>query len=723
MIEHVDILEGISDHKIISTTVKTTVESTVKTKRKVYFFEKCDFKKFGETLEASIMNFEATTKGKNTDETWTCFLEILRKGIDEHIPHKFKRESKEPRWYNQEVRRELRRQRLLHNTYKNSIKSGDASIELAAKETYVAQRSKTKKIMRKALCNFKNKILGELLDENPKSFWSYTRELQGKTSTVDSLFDNNGEFVTNNFEKANLLNKYFESVYAKEDSLQNAFIPVVLEPMREITIQRSGVIKQLRSIKSNKSPGPEGIPARVLKDLAPQIAPFLEIVFNKSLSEGKVPQDWKLANVTPIFKKGNRHDPGNYRPISLTSLSCKILEHIVVSNIMAHLDKHNFLHDNQHGFRKGRSCETQLAFFLHDILKASDSKKKVDAIFLDFKKAFDKVPHKKLIHKLQSCGVNEKTVHWIRDLLSDRKQRVIIDGFSSDTIAVTSGVPQGSVIGPLLFIIYINDLNSRVSSKIRLFADDTVIYREIRDDTDSDALSSDLNNVHSWCQEWGLELNLSKCTTVHFSRKTSQQRRVYTIGGVSINSAEKLKYLGVTITSDLSWKTHIQNICGKALKNLGFIRRIVGRSSNEKVKERCYFALVRPHLEYAASIWDPEQKDLIKELDKIQRKAARFVKNCYGRTESVSKLLEELKWEPLRARRLRARHSLLKKLGTETFRGDTENIILTPHYISRSERSDKIREIRCRTDTFKYSFFPRTISEHNKIKVPIEGNA
>jgi hypothetical protein len=148
----------------------------------------------------------------------------------------------------------------------------------------------------------------------------------------------------------------------------------------------------------------------------------------------------------PIFKKGSRHNPGNYRPISLTSLSCKILEQIVVSNIITYLDNHNFFHDNQFGFRKGRSCETQLALFLLDIQKASDSETKVDAIFLDFKKAFEKVPHKKLIHKLQSRGVNE-IVYWIRDVLGDRKQRVIIDGSRSDTVAVTSGGPK-SVIGP-----------------------------------------------------------------------------------------------------------------------------------------------------------------------------------------------------------------------------------------------------------------------------------
>jgi hypothetical protein len=714
MIKNLDILEGISDHKVISATIKTTVEYTVKPKRKVYLFKKCDFVKFGETLEVSFTEFLINTKNKNTEESWTLFLDILRKEIDKHIPHKFKNESREPRWYNHEIRRELRRQRYLHSAYKKAMTSENKTTELGARESYITQRSKTKKLMRTALRNYKKKILGELLHENPKIFWSYAKELQGKSPKVDSLVDKNGKVVTTSFDKAQTLNCHFESVYTEDTAKHQSSIPTVNEPMADIIIKREGIINLLRSIKSNKSPGPEEIPARVLKELAPQIALFLEIIFTKSINEGKVPEDWKIANVTPIFKKGNRQDPGNYRPISLTSLSCKILEHIIVSNIMTHLDNNDFLHKSQHGFRKFRSCETQLALFLHDILTSGESKKQVDAVFLDFKKAFDKVPHNKLILKLQSCGLNLKMVNWIRDFLSDRKQKVVIDGISSDIVRVTSGVPQGSVIGPLLFLIYINDLNSRVMSKIRLFADDAVIYREISDDADIETLSSDLNNVNLWCHEWGLELNLSKCTSVHFLRKSSNQQHTYTVNGINIKTSEEVTYLGVTLTSDLSWGKHIRNICGTALKKLGFIKRVLGRYTDQKVKERCYFALVRPHLEYAASIWDPAHKESILQINKIQRKAARFVKNCYERTESVTRLLDELGWESLGTRRLHARLRLLDRFRTGLFHDEVESIILTPHYVSRHDKGDKIREIHCRTERYKNSFFPRTINDHNK---------
>jgi hypothetical protein len=186
------------------------------------------------------------------------------------------------------------------------------------------------------------------------------------------------------------------------------------------------------------------------------------------------------------------------------------------------------------------------------------------------------------------------------------------------------------------------------------------------------------------------------------------------VDGINIKATDEVKYLGLTITSNLSWGTHIRNICGIALKKLGFVKRIVGRFSDEKVKERCYFALVRPHLEYAASVWDTVQKDLIRELNKIQRKAARFVKNCYGRTDSVTQMLNELGWEPLETRRLRARLRLLEQLRMDIFKSDTENLILEPHYISRTDRSDKLREMFCRTDRYGNSFFPRTIRDFNK---------
>jgi hypothetical protein len=206
---------------------------------------------------------------------------------------------------------------------------------------------------------------------------------------------------------------------------------------------------------------------------------------------------------------------------------------------------------------------------------------------------------------------------------------------------------------------------------------------EVSDDTDAGILSSDLNNVQLWCQKWGLELNHSKCTAVHFLQKPWQQQHTYKVNGINVKTSDVVKYLGITLTVDISWGKHILNICGTALKKLGFIKRVEGRYSDKKVKETCDFGLVRPHLKYAASIWDPGHKDLIRKLNQLQRKAGRFVKNRYERTQSATQLILELDWEQLETRRLHASLGLLEEFRWDLFQSDAAEIILAPHYIER----------------------------------------
>ena len=204
------------------------------------------------------------------------------------------------------------------------------------------------------------------------------------------------------------------------------------------------------------------------EELRIEIAPVIQLIFEKSLATGKLPSDWTKANVTPIFKKGEKSDPSNYRPISLTCILCKVMEHIIASNLTAHLNKHNILYDLQHGFRQKRSCETQLLQLVEDLGRQLIAGKRIDLVLLDFSKAFDKVNHLKLLFKLSQHGVKGKTLNWIRAFLLGRTQAVVLEGERSAEAPVTSGVPQGSVLGPLLFLLYINDLPQDIQSQVRL---------------------------------------------------------------------------------------------------------------------------------------------------------------------------------------------------------------------------------------------------------------
>ena len=249
--------------------------------------------------------------------------------------------------------------------------------------------------------------------------------------------------------------------------------------MEDIEISERGVTTLLQNLNPYKACGPDGIRPRVLKELAREIAPALTALFKSSLSSGSVPADWRDAHITPIYKKGEQYNPANYRLVSLTSVVCKLLEHIIVSAVMHHFEDNSILTDNQHGFRRGRSCETQLLELVEELTTNLESSKQTDVLIMDFSKAFNKVNHSLLLHKLQRYGVQGTTNTWIANFLNNRRQAVVVSGASSHFMNVMSGVPQGSVLGPCLFLAYINDMPEKLSALARLFADDTAVYKTI----------------------------------------------------------------------------------------------------------------------------------------------------------------------------------------------------------------------------------------------------
>ena len=268
----------------------------------------------------------------------------------------------------------------------------------------------------------------------------------------------NGILFPDSSDKANILREQFESVFTDEDLSSIPELPGPTHPsISSLHISSPGVAKLLSHLKINKASGPDNIPSQLFKELGEELAPCLANIFQSSIDSGKLPEDWRRAKIASAFKKGNTCQAENYRPISLTCICCKLLEHIVCRHLNDHLDQHHLLSRFQHGFRTRHLCETQLLTTVHDLMQMFDSRKQVDVAVLDFSKAFDTVPHERLLKKLSHYGIHGPILLWISAFLWDREQCVVVDGVQSGWSPMKSGVPQGTVLGPLLFLLYMTN--------------------------------------------------------------------------------------------------------------------------------------------------------------------------------------------------------------------------------------------------------------------------
>ena len=409
--------------------------------------------------------------------------------------------------------------------------------------------------------------------KNPKAFFNYARSKMKTRTGISDLEYPDGRMAHTDVEKAELLNTFFSDVFTEEDL---ATIPTFeqrtyREPLTDITINDDMVAAVLGRLKPNKSPGGDGLHPRVLVKQKNEMATPLRMIFTRSLHEGQLPPSWKEANMTPIYKKGKRHIPGNYRPVSLTSVAGKCMERLIRDAIMTHMTENDLLSPKQHGFIQGRSCVTQLLAVLDSWMLALDEGGNIDTIYLDFAKAFDTVPHQRLLMKLRGYGIEGRILTWIEAFLTDRRQRVVVNDSRSSWADVTSGIPQGSVLGPMLFIIYINDMPTSVLSSIYLFADDAKVYRNISSNDDPPTLQHDLQQLEKWSERWQLRFNSNKCKVMHLGRQNPRQN--YTMGGTTLATTTSEKDLGVYVDTELTFEKHIETVVNQANRMLGLIRR------------------------------------------------------------------------------------------------------------------------------------------------------
>ena len=336
-----------------------------------------------------------------------------------------------------------------------------------------------------------------------ESHFGGTRQGQKKQENIGiALLRHKGSMTNDSKEKANILNDQFKYVFKNSTSttLENSTIDRGFN-ITTLKIGEQGVLKLLKDIHPSKAMGPDQIPNIVQKTCAKSLAPGMTKIFQKSIDCGELPDDWLNANATPVYKKGDAHKAENYRPVSLTSVTCKLLEHIICKYILTHLEKYNILTSLNHGFRSGYSCETQLIVTLNNLLQSYDQNKQTDVVILDFSKAFDTVPHDKLMYKLEKYGIKGDLHKWLTSFLTKIEMRVVTEGEQSNKAVVESGVPQGTVLGLLLFLCHINDLPECVKSQVRLFTDDFLFYYQKKNGEDHILLQNDLTCLEEWAQK------------------------------------------------------------------------------------------------------------------------------------------------------------------------------------------------------------------------------
>ena len=641
---------------------------------------------------------------------WTEIKQFLLELLSKHVPSKLTSSRFNQPWITTSVKRLTRRKKRSFVRARRSQKQRDF-------EKYLTLKKQSRTACKKAYNTYLTDIVSPDSKCNPKRFWGFINSKRCEHTGVAPLKSGDGITFSDGQNKAEILNTQFTSVFNKNENQSNikdkGISPHAI--MDNITVSPAGVFKLLSSLKVHKATGPDDLPARLLKELALELTPIFTIFYQASLDQGEIPDDWRKANVAPVFKKGERNKAENYRPISLTCISCKVLEHIVSSSIMNHLEDRNILSDAQHGFRKRRSCESQLILAIQDLAKGIDDKQQHDVLLLDFSKAFDVVPHSRLLYKLHFYGIQDNTHKWISAFLRDRTQQVTLEGTSSSIGKVTSGVPQGSVVGPMLFLLYINDLPECISpgTTVRLFADDCMLYRNIRSEADTIQLQEDLDALQQWEDDWLMKFNPKKCQTLHVTNKRRPIIKSYNIHGEFLEKTNTAKYLGVHLTPNLNWNHHINVVSKKANSTSAFLQRNI-RSCPRNTKELCYKTLVRPNMEYACTIWDPFTQANKHKLEMVQRRYARFIYSDFRRTSSVTDMLHQLHWPTLEERRAQFKVVMMYRIVFSLI--DIPPDIVHPSATTTTRgHSHKLLVPHTRLVGFQGSFFPDTIRLWNAL--------
>lgn len=566
--------------------------------------------------------------------------------VEKCVPSKVVNSSQQRRasapWMSEKARDKVRAKARLFRKFKSSLKEAD-------RLAYKRANNKARRATRNARYQYEKQI-AKNARSNPKAFFQLVRSRLKSKSVIPNLVTTDGE-ASDDESKATALNKFFCSVFTTEDVSTMPEVPESTIPsIEDVVITQSAVHAKLEKLDTNKAKGPDGNHPRVLKEAAAEIAEPVATIYKRSIEASTVPKIWKEANVTPIFKKGKRTAAENYRPVSLTSILIKMLESIICDHIRSHLKKYDLVSQHQHGFTKGRSCITQLLQVFEDWTDEIEEGNNIVCIYCDFMKAFDSVAHERLLKKLEQFGIRGGITSWIRSYLTDRRQRVSINGSSSEWAEVTSGVPQGSVLGPLLFVLFINDLPEVSDSIVKLFADDAKLYSTASTLAECEKIQRNIDNLYEWSQKWLLKFHPDKCKVMKIGK--NHQEFTYKMGDVPLGETSEEKDLGIVTDSGITFRQHIAMKISKANQVVGMIRRSF-HHLDTKMFSNLFKSRVRPVIEYGSSIWQPHLKCEIINIENVQRRATKLVGSI--RNLSYAQRLKILQLPSLEYRRRRGR--------------------------------------------------------------------
>ena len=496
-----------TDHAILQFEIKIQPEKAKTSRSFVFDYHNTDFNALRNAIQTE--NLSAVIDPTfDINKNWSNWITAFNSLISRYVKTKTLKRKRNPPWLTGEILHELHVKNTM--TMRNKFKQ---------------LRSRVKHMIANARKNYFISVATEL-NSNPKRFWSLFKYASKKSSLPQRMTlrssDNDDTIAADDPNSiADLFNTFFASVFHQDQTHPANETTITDENcLTDIELTVDDILPLLHSLNEHKATGPDGISNKILKETAEQVAPSLCLLFNLSLRSGSLPDDWKISNIVPVFKKGKRDHVSNYRPISLLSNISKVLERCVLVKTRDHLLQ--YVSDNQHGFIPGRSCTTQLVQVLECIGQQLDNGKQTDIIYLDMSKAFDRVRHDVLLDKLQNINIRGNLHSWFSSYLSGRKQRVTVPGGTSTSLAVTSGVPQGSILGPVLFLLYVNDIHDTViASSVSCFADDTKLFKTINNQTDANLLQNDLDNLSTWSTSSGLNFNELKTNCQTVTRKRS----------------------------------------------------------------------------------------------------------------------------------------------------------------------------------------------------------